>query len=72
MNGHILPAYYGNNMDALWDCLDGLFIGRGNFQIKIYGLYSLDSELYEYCETMLEIFKDIHTQSPDVTFDIIS
>ena len=67
-----LPDYYGENRDALWDCLDGLFTERGVFLIKIYGLYSLDSELYEYCEPMLEIFKDIHTQSPDVTFDIIS
>ncbi len=67
-----LPEYYGENRDALWDCMQGLFYQRGIFKVNIYGFLSLPDDLREYCVTMLEIFDDVHEETPNITFEIIS
>ena len=67
-----LPEYYGENWDALWDLMDGLFYERGSFKVNIYGFMSLPKDLREYCTTMLEIFDDVHKETPNVVFELIS
>ncbi len=67
-----LPEYYGENWDALWDCMDGLFYQRGDFKVNIHGFLSLPDDLREYCETMLEVFEDVHQGTPNVTFELFS
>ena len=67
-----LPEYYGENWDALWDCMEGLFYERGDFRVNIYGFMSLPYDLREHCVAMLEVFEDVHRETPNVTFEIIS
>ncbi|MDP4119177.1 MAG: barstar family protein [Bacillota bacterium] len=64
------PDYYGENLDALWDCLRDYF--RYSFHVEIKGLYSLSHELYEYMGEVMEVFDDVHEEIPNITFEIIS
>ena len=45
-----LPDYYGNNLDALMDCLTDR---REDCEIEITGLSDLVSNLMEYAERLL-------------------
>ena len=67
-----LPEYYGENWDALWDCLDGLFYKRGDFGVEIYGSSMMDEELLDEFHLMLEVFEDVHKSTPNVTFQVIT
>ena len=67
-----LPDDYGENWDALWDCLDALFETDERFQVHICGFSALSAQLREHCAAMLEVFEDIHRDHPNVTFIRIS
>lgn len=63
-----LPDCYGENWDALWDCLDGLFYDEGKVVVEISGVSSLNEELQTAVKPMFGVFKDVSVSTPNVEF----
>ena len=55
-----LPDDYGNNMDALWDCLSCCY--NENTIIELRNLDVLRMRLEQTEKTMLEVFQDLHDE----------
>ena len=77
------PDYYGNNMDAMWDCLSCCY--NENTTIELRNLGVLCRRLEQTAKTMLEVFQDLHnedgviikivedeTNRPKTSFDTIN
>ena len=56
----------------MWDCLDGLFYDEGRVVVDICGINSLKEELQQAIRPMLQVFKDVSVNTPNVEFNIIS
>lgn len=55
-----LPDYYGNNMDALWDCLSCCY--DQSTTIELRNLDVLRKRLAQTTKIMLEVFQDLHDE----------
>lgn len=67
-----LPEYYGENADALWDLLDGLFYGMDEVTAQIYGFNTLEEKLKKYTAVLLEVLDDVAKETPNFSYKIIS
>ena len=66
-----LPEYYGENPDALWDCLRYLFYDEKK-TVEIYNFNSLEKTLKEATAELLEVLDDVAKETPNFSYKIIS
>ena len=55
-----LPDYYGNNMDALWDCMSCCYNESTTIELRNLGV--LCNRLEQTAQIMLEVFQDLHDE----------
>lgn len=61
------PDYYGENWDAMWDCLTDVFLQPVQRHIVVEEFDSMPRELREYAAPMREIFGDLQEKYPWVS-----
>ncbi len=66
-----LPEYYGENPDALWDCLRYLFYNEKK-TVEIYNFNSLEKTLKAATAELLEVLDDVAKETPNFSYKIIS
>lgn len=64
--------YYGENWDALWDLMRDVFSVNEKFIVELHGFYSLDDDLRDECKLMLQVFDDVHDETENFSYEIIS
>ncbi len=56
------PAYYGNNLDALHDCLTEM----GQTKIELFGCAQIRRSLAAYGDRLLEVFEESARENPNL------
>ena len=69
-NAFAFPYEWGNNLDALYDAMS--YTWRENVCVIVKGLDNVSPEWKPYMKEILEVFQDVHEETPNVTFEIIS
>ena len=63
-----LPAYYGDNLDALWDLLS---TWGECLQITLVNYAGLCESLGDYGEKLVQVLKDAEQQNDHISFRIM-
>ncbi|MBE6051080.1 MAG: barnase inhibitor [Clostridium sp.] len=58
-----LPDYYGNNLDALWDCITGYI--PLPMTVEWLNFNQSKANLGEYADMVLEVFEDAEQELDD-------
>ncbi|MHC1745699.1 MAG: barstar family protein [Negativicutes bacterium] len=58
-----LPEYYGNNLDALWDCLSTDFVQK---RIIIHKPEAIIENLGSYGEAIIKLFQEVAEENKDI------
>ena len=61
------PDYYGENWDAMWDCLTDVFLQPVQRHIVVEGFDAMPQGLRAYAAPMQEIFSDLQEKYPWVS-----
>lgn len=64
------PAYYGENWNAFWDCIQDFFISYGSWGVEIRGYDSLSEEFRQYLQPMFDMFKEVEQTYPDIVVSV--
>ncbi len=65
-----LPQYYGENLDALWDFLDGDDYPHDS-KIEIYGIEYLNKKFNGYGEKIKELFEDLPKEYGNEDIEVV-
>ncbi len=60
------PEYYGENLDALWDCLD--YYTSQNLIVMISGFQIIETQFDDYASKIKEVFKRVSLNCPNIQF----
>ena len=66
------PDYYGENLDALWDCMRYMFDPDEQLTVELHGVFAIRQELQPDMDGILHIFAKVSKKYPGVTFVIKS
>lgn len=64
------PDYYGENLSALWDCLDGDDCPHDS-KIEIYGIEYLNTKFNGYGDKIKKIFEDLPKEYGNEDIEVI-
>ena len=66
------PAYYGKNLDALWDCLWDQFCGAETpYRVEIRGTRTLNADMKELFSEVAAVFADAQAEWGNVEFFLV-
>ncbi|MGN0178059.1 MAG: barstar family protein, partial [Monoglobaceae bacterium] len=64
------PDWFGRNLDALWDLLR--YYDGSPVIVKIKGIKTMPNNLQNYMNEVMAVFADVHEESPQFYFEVIS
>ncbi len=63
------PDYYGENLDALWDCMRDYC--EYELHVIVSGLEQLSVDYKDYMGKVFKVFNDVHDECNVFTFEIL-